>query len=181
MYFPKESETPQPTDWAAVFHFFGGVSAAVTFVVVAWVFGIYYPDSVPKPPDTNLDARGNVIGALFSGLAFVGVVAAIILQWRELGLQRQELRETKQAMRDSATAQQAQTTKLQEQTDEMRSQVEVAKETAAIDQFFQLVRYLDERREDRRAIFLLMEKNLAYDRWNPENKAIGEKYARVSI
>ena len=63
------------------------VMLAGWFIAIAWVFAIYFPGSIGLPPD-QLDGRGNAVAALFSGLAFVGVVAAIFLQ-RELRLQRQ--------------------------------------------------------------------------------------------
>jgi hypothetical protein len=63
------------------------------------------------------------VSALFSGLAFVGVVAAIFLQWKELGYQREELRQTKEAMQSSSLAQQGQTTELQVQTELLKKQV----------------------------------------------------------
>jgi hypothetical protein len=45
------------------------------------------------------------INALFSGLAFAGVIFAILLQRQELALQRQELRETRGEMKRTADAQ----------------------------------------------------------------------------
>lgn len=64
----------------------------VTLVVVVWLFGvaplIYY-----APPD-KAGEFGDMFGAvnaLFSGLAFAGVVYAIFLQRIDLALQRQEL------------------------------------------------------------------------------------------
>ncbi len=39
--------------------------------------------------------RFEAVNALFAGLAFAGVIFTIILQWRELGLQRQELKDTR--------------------------------------------------------------------------------------
>lgn len=45
-----------------------------------------------------------VVNTLFSGLAFTGVVAAILLQRRELQLQRQELEETRDELRGQKDA-----------------------------------------------------------------------------
>jgi hypothetical protein len=45
------------------------------------------------------------INALFSGLAFAGVIIAILLQREELALQREELKYTREELRRSATAQ----------------------------------------------------------------------------
>lgn len=53
-------------------------------------------------------AFGNMFGpisALFSGLAFVGVIVTIILQSRELALQRLELKDTREELKRSADAQ----------------------------------------------------------------------------
>jgi hypothetical protein len=47
------------------------------------------------------------INALFSGLAFVGVIVAILLQKQELGLQRRELRDSRVEMKRTADAQEA--------------------------------------------------------------------------
>jgi hypothetical protein len=61
----------------------------------------------------KMDERGQFgdlfgsINALFSGLAFAGVVFAILLQRQELALQRQELSETRQEMKRTADAQDA--------------------------------------------------------------------------
>ncbi|MHC2318825.1 hypothetical protein ACVIHC_005871 [Bradyrhizobium diazoefficiens] len=62
-------------------------------------------------PLADMSARGQAgdlfgsINALFSGLAFAGVVFAILLQRQELTLQRQELRETREEMKRTADAQ----------------------------------------------------------------------------
>ncbi|MGY3650384.1 nucleoid DNA-binding protein [Bradyrhizobium sp. LM3.2] len=47
------------------------------------------------------------VNALFSGLAFTGVIFAILLQRQELALQRQELKETRAEMKRTADAQDA--------------------------------------------------------------------------
>ena len=45
--------------------------------------------------ETQFGDRFEAVNALFAGLAFAGVIFAIILQWLELGLQRQELKNTR--------------------------------------------------------------------------------------
>jgi hypothetical protein len=114
------------------FWFLTSVGVALAFVGVVWTYGIIFPEAVGIPigrnTDNSLDARGNVVGALFAGLAFVGVVAAIFLQWKELGYQREELRQTKLAMQASAQAQQRQTDELKEQTKELKQQVRLPEE-----------------------------------------------------
>jgi hypothetical protein len=143
-------------------------------VLALWWLAIYEPARL-LPAGQSLDARGNAVGALFSGLAFVGVVAAIILQWRELGLQRLELRETKNAMQQSANAQTMQTTELQAQTVLLRSQTEAMKETSTYQQFFELVRFLNEQRESRGAIFALMANKILCSKWQYVDKQRAEQ------
>lgn len=80
----------------------------VGFVVIAWLItavasGLSKHDSA----GTFGDAFGSV-NALFSGLAFVGLVYAILLQRRELELQRKELRETRAELKGSREAQEVQ-------------------------------------------------------------------------
>lgn len=81
--------------------FLGGVVAAGMFVIIVicavwWMVPLLYP--VPGEAGQFGDMFG-VANALFSGLAFVGVVAAILLQRVELQLQREELTETRGEIR----------------------------------------------------------------------------------
>jgi hypothetical protein len=119
----------------------GGVVAFV-FVFGAWYVGTYRP-SIVGLSGLGFDARGNVIGALFSGLAFVGLFVAIMLQWRELTLQREDLEETREELRRSATAQE--------------NQLEAMRRVNANQIFFELVRYMDDLREARELVFELGE------------------------
>lgn len=59
-----------------------------------------------SPNDAGVigDAFG-AVNALFSGLAFAGVILALLLQTRDLQLQRQELEETRAELAKSAEAQ----------------------------------------------------------------------------
>jgi hypothetical protein len=77
-------------------------------VVLLWVAT---PFAVKAIVGQTLDQRGQFgdlygsINALFSGLAFAGVIIAILLQRRELELQRRELRYTRTEMKASVAAQ----------------------------------------------------------------------------
>lgn len=55
------------------------------------------------------------LAALFSGLAFAGVIYALRLQMRELALQREELQATRDELARSATAQEATQTGVENQ------------------------------------------------------------------
>jgi len=56
------------------------------------------------------------VNALFSGLAFAGVIYAIFLQRKELELQREELILTREELKRSADAQAQQVSKMEEST-----------------------------------------------------------------
>lgn len=64
------------------------------------------------------DSFGHV-NALFSGLAFAGVIITILLQWNELRLQRQEIDESQRTWRDTADAQKRSHEALKEQADSL--------------------------------------------------------------
>ena len=65
-----------------------------------WFFGLYLPpllNSELSEQGQRGDAFG-MVNALFGGLAFAGLIVAIILQTRELSLQRQDLKETREEL-----------------------------------------------------------------------------------
>ena len=96
-------------------------------VVILWLgIGLgpflFYSDSSERA------AFGDMFGAvnaLFAGLAFLGVVYAILLQKEELSLQRAELKMTRDELRRTATAQ-------EESTAALTNQFKVASLTARI-------------------------------------------------
>ena len=73
----------------------------VATVVVLWLATPFVVSSLYKPP-TEAGPFGDLFGsinALFSGLAFAGLIYAILLQRRELELQRLELQATREEMK----------------------------------------------------------------------------------
>lgn len=95
--------------WAYIWTFGG--------VVVLWLFGFEYarcraPEVTAGSgmTDTPLERAAQygdsfgAVNALFSGLAFAGVIVTILLQTQELGLQRNELKASVDAQKESATA-----------------------------------------------------------------------------
>jgi hypothetical protein len=82
--------------------FWLAVLAALVFVAAMWLGTRWLiPGIVGPPAGTDIADVADmyeIVNALFSGLAFVGVVAAILLQRRELGLQREELAETRKEL-----------------------------------------------------------------------------------
>lgn len=73
----------------------------VITVVILWLATPFVVSSLYKPP-TEAGPFGDLFGsinALFSGLAFAGLIYAILLQRRELELQRLELQATREEMK----------------------------------------------------------------------------------
>ena len=68
----------------------------LSFVVIFWSLSLieWFPWWITNERGQFGDSFG-IVNALFAGLAFAGVIFAIILQWQELGLQRQELKDTR--------------------------------------------------------------------------------------
>lgn len=71
------------------------ISITLTIVLSAWLANYFLlKDLTPEKRGTFGDMFGSV-NAIFSGLAFGGVIITILLQKKELKLQRKELRETR--------------------------------------------------------------------------------------
>jgi hypothetical protein len=104
----------------------------VTLVVGLWAASIWLISRLFGPPG-DAAAFGDMFGAvsaLFTGLAFVGVILAIVLQWHELQLQREELQATREELRG--------------QKEQLRTQNETLRKQAFESTFFQLLRTLNE-------------------------------------
>ena len=87
------------------------------FVIVLWILAIIvlsrcFPDIVERG---QFGDSFGMINALFSGLAFAGVIYAIILQKKELELQREELKETRKEIKGQKEQLEAQNQTLQKQ------------------------------------------------------------------
>jgi hypothetical protein len=99
---------------AVVFIFFAIVAL---WVITPWMARL----AVGELSDAA--ALGDAFGSLnawFSGLAFAGVVCAILRQRQELALQREELSLTREELRKSAEAQQQAREKLAEQAEVLK-------------------------------------------------------------
>jgi hypothetical protein len=72
------------------------------------VIGLWAASGFALYGDPNRGSFGDMFGAinaLFSGLAFAGLIYAVLLQREELSLQRMELRETRAELQRAAAAQ----------------------------------------------------------------------------
>jgi hypothetical protein len=82
----------------------GLTAIAIVLIQTALGVGVY----LALPDWTSRGQFGDIFGvvnALFSGLAFAGLIYAILLQREDLSLQRNELEMTREELRRSATAQ----------------------------------------------------------------------------
>lgn len=83
----------------------------VAFAASLFVIGSWYYTYVTLNDEEDRGTFGDMFGAvnaLFSGLAFVGIIVTILLQRKELSLQRQELEETRAELKRTADAQDTQ-------------------------------------------------------------------------
>jgi hypothetical protein len=78
--------------------------AAIAALMATWGYAVLHVFEGPVGPGEFGDLFGG-LNAAFSGFAFVGVIAAIILQKRELALQREELRLTRKELAASRAEQ----------------------------------------------------------------------------
>ena len=74
-------------------------------IVLLWSGNWYLLSSMPNDARGTFGDMFGAVNSLFSGLAFLGVVYAIILQKAELSLQRKELELTRNELKKSAEAQ----------------------------------------------------------------------------
>ena len=105
------------------------VTGAAALILILWLScWLLVPRYFP-----NMDQRGQfgdmfgVVNALFAGLAFAGIIWAIILQKNELELQRKELAETRKEIAG--------------QTQQLKAQARTLKEQNFENSFFQLLRF----------------------------------------
>lgn len=122
-------------------------------------------------PDWQVRGQfGDMFGAvntLFSGLALVGLVYAILLQRQDLELQRRELELTREELRRSAQA--------QEKSEEaLRAQVEAARSASYSQNIISLIDYIQ--RTDNRAArsHLFGIENFSFHSWSESDKRQAE-------
>lgn len=93
-----------------------------SLIVLLWAGSfclVYFKISNWSDRGTFGDTFGG-INALFSGLAFGGIIYTILLQRKELAMQRQELADTRKELQRSADAQEKSEKALTEQIESMK-------------------------------------------------------------
>ena len=100
-------------------------------MVVFWVFypkliTFMFPTTGASPTDKGVfgDMFGS-LNALFSGVALVGIIYAVLMQCQELKLQRAELEETRKELKRTADSQKEASETLNNQLKEMQEQTEL--------------------------------------------------------
>jgi hypothetical protein len=133
-WFPKrirkstKRKSPVQPDVTAEFHFFSGwLYFAIAALLVGGVVWIWlsvtarviaiFPDHGGLEEAARLGDAFGVVNSLFSALAFLGIIATILLQRQELQLQREELEATREELRKSAEAQEKSQAALREQVE----------------------------------------------------------------
>jgi hypothetical protein len=92
------------------------IAIAFTAVVLLWSVNAVLFYLIRTPDErASIGEMFGAVNALFSGLAFVGVIGAILLQSEELSLQRDELKLTRTELAASAKAQRESAQSLEQQ------------------------------------------------------------------
>lgn len=116
-----DEKSGEPWVWGLVV--VGGALIVALWLGAKWLHGLVPTDSTEA--SARLEAAYAALETLFSGLAFLGVIAAVLFQREELKLQRQELRETRAELKRTADEQ-------KRAADQLNRQVEVMARTARI-------------------------------------------------
>jgi len=102
---PEDKADTTYYTWAFIL---GGVVVIVLWLAVTWIavqFAVPKLDIQLIGDGSKLGDAFGIVNALFSALAFVGVIVAILMQRRELQLQRRDLALTQKELKRSADAQ----------------------------------------------------------------------------
>lgn len=96
------------------------IGFAFLLIISLWVGNLLLlKDKSPELRGTFGDMFGSV-NALFSGLAFAGIILTIFLQSKELSLQREELSYTREELRRTANAQELSERALNRQAENLK-------------------------------------------------------------
>ena len=106
------------------------------FPLYFFVVGYFYPDMALRGQFGDLFGGLN---ALFSGLAFLGVIYAIFLQRRELELQREELKLTREELKRTAEAQEKSEKALSKQAASLRITAKLNGKSAVLQHYNALI------------------------------------------
>ncbi len=97
---PKRGKTKRSESYLLLFVLMIGV-------VILWFLSYFVLETLGEDAPTRgqIGDQFGAVNALFSGLAFAGIIYTIFLQRTELGLQREELAATREELKRTAKAQ----------------------------------------------------------------------------
>ncbi len=153
----KKADDLEKTDWTLII-----VPIVVLLLIISmWLF-TYVKLKGLEPTDRGTfgDMFG-AVNAIFSGLAFAGIIFTILLQKKELALQRQELKDTRKELKRAATAQENSERALNRQAENL-------KKSATLSALNTLVTYYTDLEKRLSAAFAtkgLQEANMKIDRY----------------
>lgn len=112
----ENANNREKTDWTLII-----VPVVVLLLIISiWLFTLCkLKDLEPIVRGTFGDMFG-ATNALFSGLAFAGIIFTILLQRKELALQRQELMDTREELKRAANAQENSERALKRQAENLK-------------------------------------------------------------
>ncbi len=118
-------------------------TAVLTFLYVGLVIWLHYGSAADASigqyvANNNLNSVGDFLAGLFSPLAFLWLIATVLIQSNELSLQRDELAENRAVMGKQAEAAEKQAQFLGRQIDAMERQNNLANQVAIADHKFRL-------------------------------------------
>ena len=98
------------------------ITAIVALIIIIgfWLFTYFKLKDLGQTDRGTFGDMFGSVNALFSGLAFAGIILTILLQRKELGLQRQELKDTRQELKRSADAQENSEAALKRQAENLK-------------------------------------------------------------
>lgn len=124
----------------------------VAFIVsTILIVGLWYINlqSLKDLPDTKRGTFGDMFGAanaLFSGLAFAGIIITILLQRKELSLQREELKQTRAELERTAEAQENSEKALKKQAENLHLSARLTALNTLVNYYAEQVNLIQEAR-----------------------------------
>lgn len=113
------------------------VSVFASYILIVWCF---FPDMQSRSQFGDLFGGLN---ALFSGLAFGGVIYAILLQRKDLELQREELKLTREELKRTAEAQEKSEQALSKQAASLKITAKLNGKSAVLQHYNTLIELIN--------------------------------------
>lgn len=164
---PKERKEDAEPFWRYVI-----IVGTIAFVLVVGLFywlGIYHVGGFFNPSQETENGYSEIgqygdsfgyVNALFSGLAFAGVIVALFMQTRELAYQRREITNARKAQQRSAYAQKKAAKAQEESVRLMNEELEHARDVSRTKVLIDFILKLEEERELRSLVMKIPDSSL---------------------